>query len=92
LASPWVRIILDAAGFDQLQFQSVDEPIEFGADTDDSWGFMRSLGIVRGLTHDLDDEAKARTLDNLHAEVVTHDTAYGVLFGASAWLITARRS
>jgi hypothetical protein len=33
LASPWVRIILDAAGFDQLQFQSVDEPIEFGADT-----------------------------------------------------------
>jgi hypothetical protein len=53
---------------------------------------MRSLGIVRGLTHDLDDEAKARALDNLHAEVVTHDTAYGVLFGASAWLITARRS
>jgi SAM-dependent methyltransferase len=92
LADPdQVRHVLDTAGFDSVVFEPVDEPIEFGADADDAWGFVRIVGLVKGLTQDLDEDAKAKALDDLRAEVVAHDTGHGVLFGTSAWLITARR-
>ena len=50
-----------------------------------------TMGIVEGLTHDLDDAARAEALDELRKTVVAHDDGEGVLFGTSAWLITARR-
>lgn len=87
-----VRKILGAAGYDALDFDPIDEPIEFGTDPDDAYAFMLTMGIVEGLTHELDDTDRARALDELHRTAVAHDTGEGVLFGTSAWLITARRS
>lgn len=86
-----VRGILSAAGFDDVGFVPIDEPIEFGSDADDAYAFMRTMGIVAGLTHELDDADRARALDELRRTVAEHDTGDGVLFGTSAWLITARR-
>ncbi|MCU1451283.1 MAG: Methyltransferase type 11 [Acidimicrobiales bacterium] len=86
------REVLATAGFADVAFTEIDEPIEFGTGADDAWGFVRNVGIVEGLTQDLDEVTKARALDQLHATVVAHDTGDGVLFGTSAWLITARRS
>ena len=92
LADPHrVRGILGAAGFDDVDFDPIDQPIEFGSDANDAFAFMQTMGIVRGLTHDLDDDARAQAIDELHQTVVAHTTADGVLFGTSAWLITARR-
>jgi hypothetical protein len=48
------------------------------------------MGIVIGLTRDLDTDDRSSALDRLHATVVAHETAEGVLFGSSAWLVTAR--
>ena len=87
-----VRTILGAAGYDDISFAPVDEPIEFGAEADDAYEFMRNIGIVQGLTQDLDDAGRAQALANLKETVVAHATADGVLFGTSAWLITARRT
>jgi SAM-dependent methyltransferase len=87
-----VRRILGAAGFDGVGFEPIDEPIEFGSDADDAFGFLRNLGIVEGLTQDLDAAGRERALGALRETVVAHERAEGVLFGASAWLITARRS
>ena len=87
-----VRGILDAAGFDGVGFEPIDEPIEFGSDADDALGFMRNIGIVEGLTHDLDAAAREQALDALRETVVAHESADGVLFGSSAWLITAGRT
>ena len=87
-----VRAILGAAGYEEVGFEPIDEPIEFGSDADDAFAFMRTLGIVEGLTHDLDDAGRADALAELRKTVVAHDSAHGVLFGTSAWLITARRS
>jgi SAM-dependent methyltransferase len=86
-----VRSILAAAGYEEVGFEPIDEPIEFGTDADDAFAFMRTLGIVEGLTQDLDDAGRAKALGELHKTVVAHAGADGVLFGTSAWLITARR-
>jgi SAM-dependent methyltransferase len=87
-----VRSILNAAGFDGVDFEPIDEPIDFGSDADDAFGFMRKLGIVEGLTQSLDDADRQRALDALREAVVAHERAEGVLFGSSAWLIRARRA
>jgi len=87
----YVRGVLDQAGYSNVDFQSIDEPIELGSDADDAWGFIQGLGIVEGLTQDLDEPTKTEALDKLRTAVADHETPDGVLFGTSAWLITARR-
>jgi len=86
-----VRGILRDAGFDDINFDVVEESMKFGADTEDAFGFVRTLGTVQGLTQDLEDVTKARALDAVHDMLAAHATDDGVLLGSSAWLITAQR-
>lgn len=81
---------LTAAGFDAITFESVDEPMRFGQDAGDAWAFISTLGIVRGLTADLDEGSRRDALGRLRASIEAHETSGGVRFPASAWLITAR--
>ena len=70
----------------------IDEPLEFGADADDAFTFVRTMGIVEGMTHDLDDADTARALDAVCAPCsrpTRRPTASCI--GSAAWLITARR-
>lgn len=82
--------ILTGAGLVDVAFDEVDEPIRFGDDADDAFSFVGTFGITRGLTQDLDDPSRAAALDALHATLAAHETDDGVLFGGSAWLVTAR--
>lgn len=91
LADPdYVRRVLGDAGLLDVALDEVDEPMEFGRDTDDAFAFISALGLTRGLVHDLDDDARARALDAVRQLIAERDTGDGVLFGSSAWLITAR--
>ena len=81
--------VLAAAGFDDVGLERVDEPVRFGTDADDAYSFVSTLGMTRGLTHDLDDAGRAAALEALHASLRAHETSDGVLFGASAWLVRA---
>ena len=90
--SDQVRGILSAAGFVDIRFEEVDEPIEFGADADAAFAFTKTFGMTRGLTEELNADDKARALDALARTIVQHDTGEGVLFGSSAWLIRAHTS
>jgi ubiquinone/menaquinone biosynthesis C-methylase UbiE len=85
-----VRALLGAAGFDEVAFEPIDEPIEFGSDADDAFEFVRLMGIVEGLSHDLDADDKAEAFANIQKLLAAHETADGVLLSTSAWLITAR--
>lgn len=87
-----VRRILGDAGFADVSFAPIDEPIDFGDDADDAFSFVRHIGIVEGLTHDLEAGQRAEALEAVHKLLATHETPEGVLLGTSAWLITARRS
>ncbi len=84
-----IRRVLGEAGFLDVRVEPVDEPMVFGRDADDAYAFMCSMGIVRGLSHDLDDENRAQSLSNLRAMIEQHETPDGVLFNSAAWLITA---
>ena len=86
-----VRTILGAAGYEEVGFEPIDEPIELGSDADDAFAFVSKLGIVEGLTQDLDEAGRAHALEELRKTVAVRAGADGVLFGGSAWLITARR-
>lgn len=93
LADPdTVRRVFGEAGFEDVNLEDVTEPVTVGADADDAFSFVRSLGITRGLLRDLDAETTARALDAVRATIAAHDTGNGIQFGSAAWLITARRS
>ena len=61
-----------------------------GLDADRAYTFMCAMGLTKGLTQVLDDDVKERALGNLRQLIVDRETPDGVLFGSSAWLITAR--
>lgn len=86
-----VRGILGDAGYIDINFEVINEPIELGSNADDAFGFVSTQGFVKGLIQDLDDAGKAQALDALHRILVAHDTGHGVLLDTSSWLITARR-
>ncbi len=86
-----VRSIFTAAGYSAVDLEPVDEAVEFGTDADDAYSFMRTLGIVRGLTEGLDEDRRAEAHAALRQTIAAHETPDGVLFGTAAWLITARR-
>jgi SAM-dependent methyltransferase len=86
-----VQTILSSSGFDRVELQPVDEPIVFGADLDEAFAFVQTLGIVGGLSLGLDDEDRAAALADLRRRMAAHCGADGVRFGSAAWLVTARR-
>lgn len=86
-----VARILDEAGFDDVDLTPIDEPMELGTDADDALEFAKTMGIVEGLTDGLAEDDRALAMANLGDLFRAHETAEGVLLGAAAWLITARR-
>ncbi len=85
-----VRRILGAAGFVDVHLEEVDEPVGFGANVEDAFAFVRTFGITKGLTQDLDEDSRARAFGALRRTIADHETDDGVLFGSAAWLVTAR--
>lgn len=92
LADPGrVERILTEAGFEAVSLDPVEEPVLLGDDVEDAYDFISNVGIVRGLTEELDDGRRAQAFDNLRAAVEAADSGHGVHLGTSAWLITATR-
>ena len=86
-----VRATLAEAGFRDIELEPVDVPVELGTDPDDALTWVRTLGIVEGLLHEVDDAGRAQAMDNLRGMLEAHAVADGVLLGSAAWLITALR-
>jgi hypothetical protein len=80
---------LRAAGYQDVQFSSIDEPVCFGRDVDDAYSFVSTFGLTRGLTADLDDATRTAALDRLRQTLEDYGTDQGVVLAGSAWLITA---
>lgn len=92
LADPdGVTSVLAGAGFEDVAFAEINEPMYLGADADEAWTFVSRMGIVKGLTETLDEQTRVATLAELRRLVDAHETADGVLMASAAWLITARR-
>jgi SAM-dependent methyltransferase len=86
-----LRRLLIGAGFVDVDLADVREPERVGADVDDAYAFMTSLGPTKGLLAGLDEGARTAALAALRARLVDRAGPDGVLLGAAAWLVTARR-
>jgi SAM-dependent methyltransferase len=86
-----VRGVLTGAGFQDVELTALDEPMELGRDAEDAYDFVRTFGIVRGLTEDLDEARRQQAMEALRRTIEAHESGDGVLFGTGAWLVRARR-
>jgi SAM-dependent methyltransferase len=81
---------LTEAGFEDIAFADVREPMWFGADTAAAMDFLSVSGPRQALLADLSEAEQAIALSQLHAALEAHETDEGVLLGSASWLITAR--
>ena len=87
-----VRGLLSAAGYTDIELNSVDDTADMGADADAAYAFLKSGGFVRGALEQVGNERRDERLERMRTLLESHATPDGVLFPASAWLVTARRA
>ena len=91
LADPTVTEgILAAAGFAEVSFTDVHEPVYYGPDS--ATAFDAVLGLWEYLLADLDAAAAEQARTRLRTTLDAHNTDGGVYFDSRAWIVTARRS
>jgi len=87
-----VRKLLSGVGLESVAFMSIEEPMWFGADAEAAYEFVGEIGIVKGLSDDLDPAAKAAAHERLRAALRAHETPEGVRFASGVWLISATKA
>ncbi|MFF5225454.1 class I SAM-dependent methyltransferase [Dactylosporangium sp. NPDC000521] len=80
------RALLTGAGFSDIAFTDVHEPVYYGPDP--SAAFDAVLHLQRAAGADPGPAARRR----LHRAVTAHAGPAGVTFDSRAWLVTARRT
>jgi SAM-dependent methyltransferase len=92
LADPaTVESILGAAGFAEVGFADVQEPVYYGPDADVAYQIVRGFKTTGDLLAELDPAAAERALARLRAALAAHETRDGVWFDSRAWIVTAHR-
>jgi SAM-dependent methyltransferase len=86
------RAILERAGFEDVGFEDVDEPLFFGPDVATALAWVRGFSDVGDVLASLGPDARVRAVQRLRAALASHHHPdRGVLFASRAWLLTARR-
>ena len=88
---PTVTRILEAAGFADVTFTDVREPMYFGPDVATALDWIRGFACTRETLNRLDPAAAERALGRLRTMLAAHSGDKGVRFDSRAWIVTARR-
>jgi SAM-dependent methyltransferase len=92
LADPTVTEgILTAAGFTDVGFTDVHEPVYYGPDSATASDAVLRLLKFEDLLADLDAAAAEQARTRLRTTLDDHTTDGGVYFDSRAWIVTARR-
>jgi ubiquinone/menaquinone biosynthesis C-methylase UbiE len=92
LADPTtVEGILRAAGFADVGFTDVREPVYYGADTAAALAWVRGFGCANNFLKRVDPAAAARALARLRDALAARMTDEGIWFDSRAWIVTAHR-
>ena len=84
--------ILERAGFAQLRFDDVHEPVLYGHDIGAALEFVRSFQNVSAALASMSSSDAARAVERLRATLAAHASdKQGVALGSRSWLITGRR-
>jgi SAM-dependent methyltransferase len=84
--------IFQSAGFGDVHFEEVDEPVFYGADVDEALEWVSGFQDVSRVLQALDRAGRDNAIERLRATFAAHRTPDGVTFGSRAWLVTARRA
>jgi SAM-dependent methyltransferase len=82
--------LLSTAGFVSIDFTEVQEPVFYGPDVDSAFNAIVDLYLVKDVLA-RNNEAPDKALQRLRDLLKAHMTTEGVLFGSSAWIITAQK-
>jgi SAM-dependent methyltransferase len=83
--------ILAAAGFTEISFTDVHEPVYYGPDPTVAFDVVSGLRSTRDPLGGMDPGQAEEALARLRAALAAHQTSDGVLFDARTWIIAARR-
>jgi ubiquinone/menaquinone biosynthesis C-methylase UbiE len=84
--------ILTAAGFTDIGFTEVHEPVYYGPDQGNALDFVLGLRDPADILARLDPQSADQARDRLATVIAEHDTGNGIYFDSSAWIISARVS
>jgi ubiquinone/menaquinone biosynthesis C-methylase UbiE len=85
------RGILTAAGFADVSFADVHEPVYYGPDPAAAYDAVLRLTEPQDLLAGMDAATAERARRRLRATLAAHDRGGGVYFDSRAWIIPARR-
>jgi hypothetical protein len=92
LANPTkVEGILDAAGFTDVNFTDVHQPIYYGRDVAAALKWVRGFTCTKEVLARLGTAPKERALGRLREKLAAHASRDGVWFDSRAWIVKARR-
>jgi SAM-dependent methyltransferase len=87
------RRLLEGAGFGDVRFADVREPVFYGHDVDAALAIVRGFEDVSGALACMPAAEAAAAVGRLRSMLVAHhDAARGVALDSRSWLIAARRS
>jgi SAM-dependent methyltransferase len=89
---PAVTKLLQTAGFTDVTFTDVDEPVYYGPDLAAALDWVRGFTCTSEALKQLDPTAAARAIRRLRQALGAHLNDDGVWFNSRAWIVTARRS
>jgi SAM-dependent methyltransferase len=93
LADPTVTEgILVAAGFAEVSFTDVHEPVYYGPDSASAFDAVLGLWGLKDLLANLDAAAAEQVRTGLRRTLDAHNTDGGVYFDSRAWIVTAQRN
>jgi len=83
--------ILAAAGFTEVSFTDMHEPVYYGPDAAVALDVVSGLRSTRDLLAGMDEKQAEQAVARLRANLAEHQTSDGVFFDARSWIIAARR-
>jgi SAM-dependent methyltransferase len=84
--------ILESAGFDDVRFEEVHEPVFYGHDPDAALAVVTGFQNTSAALASLSDRDAARTVERLREMLAAHHShEHGVALDSRSWLITGRR-
>ena len=82
--------VLESAGFADIAFTDVCEPVFYGPDVAAALDWVRSCTCTSEALKRLDPAAAARAVRRLRGALAAHLSDDGVWFDSRAWIVTAR--
>ncbi|MFC4054519.1 class I SAM-dependent methyltransferase [Actinomadura syzygii] len=86
-----VKQILTDAGFTDVNFTDVHEPVYYGHDVDAALAWISGFTCTSETLRRLDATAATRAIGRLREMLAAHSTDDGVWFDSRAWIVTAHR-